>query len=100
MATITELQRLIRLVDEKVAALPEHNWRDDASTRAYRGALAAIFRELEANEGAKTSDGSNGAVLRLGGIRATSTSGELGALQNWKRGAEKRIAQLQGGNDG
>ena len=95
MTKLTELTRLVSLVREKISALPEYDWRDDAAVRAHRDAEDALCDELAASEGARFRKGYDGAAVRMAGVNASSTSGKIGALQNWRRGAEKRIAALQ-----
>ncbi|MCW5711291.1 hypothetical protein [Shinella sp.] len=95
MTKLTELTRLASLIGEKISALPKCDWRDEAAARAYRAAEDALLEELEASEGLRFRKGYDGAAIRIAGISASSTSGKIGALQNWRRGAEKRIAALQ-----
>lgn len=96
------LLRPIALVEEKLAeAKAEEDEFDDkdysgwfARHRAATDKLVAFFREEE--NGRFTQQGAHGHTVQMAGIKSTSTSGWYGALQNWKRAAETKVANAAG----
>lgn len=56
-----------------------------AATEAAKEALVAA--------GAVVRDSWQGAAVKLAGIRATSTSGLFGAMQNWLRAARRKVEE-------
>lgn len=61
----------------------------------YREAVARLARHLEGTLGARITDHHNAARVRLYGIAASSTSGIVGALQNWIAAADRRLAEME-----
>lgn len=86
------LARLCRLIAEKRDAIPHYDYRNDASAKAHKDAVQALVDELSATEGAVIKNSPQDSWIKLSGIRATSTSGVLGALANWRAAAQKKIA--------
>lgn len=86
------LARLCHLIAEKRDAIPHYDHRNDASRKIHDDAVDALVDELSKTEGAVFKQSSEGAFIKLAGIRATSTSGILGALANWRVAAQKKIA--------
>ncbi|TPW33226.1 hypothetical protein FJU08_01280 [Martelella alba] len=94
-----DLERMIRVVGEKLASIPpiksDPYERYFESQKAHRAAAQQAFAALEAEAGAQTADNWNGAMIRLCGIRSTSTSGVAGALNNWIKAAKLKLAAEQ-----
>lgn len=91
-ATVAELERLVGVIDAKIEAIGDLRVGDDNERwQARRERIAAAFADLERDEGAKIRDRWDGSRLRLAGITATSTSGPIGAMRNWRVAALKRI---------
>lgn len=95
---VENLQRLIDLIDSKVAELPAFPSLDQSADRweamkRRSAAVDVIMGELATAEGAKIrTDGSwEGAMLKLAGIRCTCTQGSEGVLRNWQAAARKKI---------
>lgn len=86
------LARLCHLIAEKRDAIPHYDYRNDASRKIHDDAVQALADELSKAEGAVIKKTPQGSSIRLSGIRATSTSGILGALANWRVAAQKKIA--------
>lgn len=86
------LARLCHLIAEKRDAIPHYDYRNDASAKAHKDAVQALVDELSATEGAVIKNSPQGSMIKLSGIRSTSTSGVLGALSNWRAAAQKTIA--------
>lgn len=72
-----ELERLIRLIDEKEKDI------------GARNTLAVLM----ATENASFKDG-NDASLRLAGVRATCTAGVHGLLMNWRNAARRKLDEM------
>lgn len=88
------LVRLIKIIDEKIAAAGDRSAMTFAQTRH---AGHAILRDLAASEGANFRDTGNDYSLRLAGVRSTCTHGHFGLLSNWQASARRQIAQAQVG---
>lgn len=88
------LQRLIGLIEDKLAVLPPYSYDERA---AYDHAVNKIIDQLTEYEGAKFSDRINGGAcaFKLAGIRATCTGGTTGALTNWTAAARREIAKIE-----
>ncbi len=96
------LVRLVAIVGEKLDVHHEARGEfDQANYSAYfeRSRIAddeiKAFFSQEA-DASFTQRGAHEHVVRMAGIRSTSTSGWTGALQNWKRSAEAKIAKAAG----
>lgn len=91
------LAAAVKLVDVKLGRVPPFNpgGVDPADYDRWRAAnnqaLDAIRRELWI-AGARFTD-RDGVSVRFHGLRASSTSGLLGALQNWMTAARKQLAE-------
>jgi hypothetical protein len=72
-----ELERLIRLIDEKENEI------------GARNTLAVLL----ATEHARFKDG-NEASLTLAGIRSSCTAGTHGLLMNWRNAARRKLDEL------
>ena len=76
----------------KKLPVPDHS---TAEARANRGkalfAMAAAIHETLPK--AKIEEKSSGTTVRIAGVRASSTSGVTGALQNWIAAARRRLDQ-------
>lgn len=101
MTTIENFERLIKLIDEKVAAAPAFprgpGFGSDEARKAYWAAGDRILEELAIEEGA-TFDGSRaweGGRLKLAGIKTSCTAGSFGLLSNWQHAARRKIAKLR-----
>ncbi len=86
-----DLQRLIDLIDQRLAAIPQADWRDDAGWRASQAAQRQILEDLKVSEGASYRDDGLGCALKLAGIRTTCTAGASGVLTNWQAAARRRL---------
>lgn len=95
---MSDLQRLIDLVDEKLAALPKLNSRStSAEWRDHGVRLVDVVCDLEEKEGARENgDYGRGYRLTMAGVTATCTSGRHGLLRNWQNAARKRLEKEQG----
>lgn len=103
MAKRAELERLIGIMEAKLAALPvlaptcaTTDWkqrRDEAAD--YHRAAEAALAELSA-EGGKVRDAGNEIKLRLGGFSASCTHSAAGVMHNWLDGAKRRLAKTDG----
>lgn len=96
---VQELLRLIDLIDTRLAAVPQADWRNDGSWRAARQAETQILTDLRDAEGAIFRDDGLGATLKLSGIRTTCTAGAAGVLRNWQTAARRQIEKA-GVSDG
>jgi hypothetical protein len=92
---VSELRRLIDLIEMNLATLPAYSYDDRAW---YAHCLNKIIDHLTEAEGAKFSDRMSfgGYAFGLAGIRATCTSSGSGVLTNWIAAARRRIAKLEG----
>ncbi|MCJ8143836.1 hypothetical protein MKI84_13005 [Ancylobacter sp. A5.8] len=86
-----ELLKLIHLLKDRSAALPAATGSDLASIQTRRDAILQLIGDLERGHGAKFNTRWNGATLVMAGIRATSTSGPAGAMQNWITAAYREL---------
>lgn len=98
-----DLKQALALVERKgiaslkrvAATRPDIAARGDAwqlwTTRRHEVDID-VAKALAA-EGAKISIDTQGARIRYGGISASSTMGLLGALNNWRAQAEKRLGK-------
>jgi len=59
----------------------------------HRFEMERIGRQLKADFGMAINDRWDGASVRLAGIRSSSTTGLSGALRNWLRAADQRLAK-------
>ena len=91
----TKLAELCALIEQRLAALPRVDWRDDAGRRAHDAELDRIFADLATGHGAKTGHDWQGGRIALAGIRSTSTGGVHGALTNWMWAARLRIQRAE-----
>lgn len=88
---------LIVKLEARIAALPRFNGIVDADgLDALHAAVSDLCTELTeypefGGEGAAIERGSDGVRVALAGIRAHSTMGEVGALQNWITAAKRRL---------
>lgn len=92
---VQTLRRLIDLIDRRLNAIPDTDWRDDAAWRAARNAETQILIDLRDTEGATFRDDGLGATLKLAGIRTTCTAGAAGVLRNWQSAASRKIEQAR-----
>lgn len=86
------LRRLVGVVDDHLASLPYSG--PALNSKAFevrKQALRLIFADLAAKEGA---------AIRMAGVRATSTGGIYGALYNWIKAAQRKIAEAEAGKAG
>ncbi|ASY69366.1 hypothetical protein [Sinorhizobium fredii] len=90
-----ELRRLIDLIDARLSAVPDADWRDNGAWRAARQAEAQILIDLRDSEGATFKDSGLGVTLKLAGIRTTCTAGAAGVLRNWQAAAWRNIEQAR-----
>ena len=70
----------------KLTALRSGPYNPDGRGEATRAALSEL-----ADLGFSIRDDAYAFAIRLGGLRAESTSGVLGAMTNWLRAAETKI---------
>ncbi|WP_440411099.1 hypothetical protein [Neorhizobium petrolearium] len=96
-ATIENLERLIGVVDAVMAALPEYDYRDYETSRAYHRAAEAAIAKLAEKESGRVKLQGDAASLRLGGLRSTATGGAVGLMRNWQNAARTRIEQIKAG---
>lgn len=91
-----ELQRLIDLIDLRVAAVPPQDTGYDLDTwRAHWNAGEQILQDLVEQEGARYVRGTGDAsALKLAGIRTSCTGGQFGLLSNWQNAARKKISAV------
>lgn len=80
-----------KMISERLAALPDNDWRDTIARQAYDQAMETLVADLR-KAGANIGEKFDGKAIRLAGIRSTSTSGTESALRNWMTAARKRIA--------
>lgn len=84
-----ELDRLLALVEGKLAELPKFTWE---TRSAHTYALDRVRGELERSEGARFGEASGGTTtVDLGGVRSSSTMGAEFALRNWAKTARGRL---------
>lgn len=102
MSTIDELERLIGVIDAKVAAAPPYpkEWNApgaDEQRKAHSAAGDRILAELRDEEGAKGSGSKpwEGAKIRMAGVASSCTGGAFGLLSNWQAAARKKIEKLK-----
>lgn len=103
MVQKAELERLIGIVEAKLAALPSLppiGGSSDYLQRheqlgAYNRAADQALAELASAEGGKVRDKGCDTSLRLGGFTASCTHGAAGAMHNWLTGAKRRLAKLE-----
>lgn len=88
------LERLIQIIDEKVAAAPPFpKPYEREAAEIHHAAGVRILQEL-VNEEAATYNGGkpwDGSRLKLAGIKSSCTSGAFGLLSNWQAAAQRRI---------
>lgn len=94
------LRRTIAIVANAKAALPSINCDDWSGLRVqhqhHRAACEALARKLAADVGARTGDlGADPVVVRIHGIRASSTSGFEQALANWLAAASRQLRRRE-----
>lgn len=89
--TRQRLERFIDLVIIGLKGLPGHGIAA-AEREAYRKAELALAAVLE-EAGAKFSFEGGSECVTLAGTRGTSTNGCEGALRNWVKAAERRLAK-------
>lgn len=104
-AALQDLERLIRRLDEEIAAIEEKagpmpefsvatfevrsKWHRD-----YHGAFFDLAQTLITEERARiNTTAPDGHTIRMAGIRSSSTSGWAGALRNWQRAARKKLEE-------
>lgn len=99
---IETLERLVALVEEKLLAA--HLATGDYSHADYDGwrkrssaAEAELIAFFTDEEGARFNSSAERSV-RMAGIQASSTTGTIGALQNWRTAARKKLAAEDGFN--
>ncbi|CAN7164540.1 hypothetical protein LJR234_000329 [Mesorhizobium amorphae] len=112
---IENLKRIVDLIDQKfprpseIGAPPgfEAEWDNSAKFRMKvseqrrdnrRTAEAKMVEYFKAEEDAQFSNASTDYLVRMAGIRSTSTSSWTGALTNWKTAALAKIAADDGFN--
>lgn len=90
---LVQVEQLLAEMDAAVGERPD--WKDRDAFEDWRERERAATDKLKEGliaAGAKFA--TRPAVdfaIRLGGIRSTSTSGIIGALNNWKSAARKRL---------
>jgi hypothetical protein len=97
---IEYLHRLVTIVDEQVEAnraatgnvdLKNYDeWRKRSATADQH--MLTFFQN---GQDARFTRPGNDYAVRMAGIRAASTCGWTAALQNWKRSAERKIAEAE-----
>jgi hypothetical protein len=100
---IETLERLVALVDEKVAAANaeagEFSHADyDAWRKRHVEAETKLIAFFTNEEAARWSYSGAAYALKMAGIRSSATSGYSGALANWRTAARKQIAKADGFN--
>ena len=89
--TRKELERLLAVVEEKLATLPTFTWETRSQ---HTSALDRVRGQLERSEGARFRDGSGGnTIVLLAGVRSSSVMGAEFALRNWIK-ATRDLLQL------
>ncbi|MER9851788.1 hypothetical protein NKJ55_31710 [Mesorhizobium sp. M0106] len=99
---IETLERLVPLVEQKLAEasaeVGEYSHADYDGWRQRRAAAEAKLTTFFTDqEGARFNVGSENSV-KMAGLRASSTSGLVGAPSNWRTAAGKQIAKADGFN--
>lgn len=95
---IRELDRLVALIRQRIADLPKlPDFRDREAWASRSCAVEQIFIDLAQAEDARVRNDTHSASIRLAKISSSSTTGIVGALQNWIKAAEKKIEQIKAG---
>lgn len=89
-----ELERLLAVVEEKLATLPKFTWETRSQ---HTHALDRVRGQLERSEGARFRDSAGSMTVVLGGVRSSSTMGAEFALRNWIK-ATRDLLQLGAGS--
>lgn len=90
---MSELSRLIDLIEIRLAMVPAWKYEDRDSWAAHESAVGKIIDDLVEREDARfAQSGCGGFSLKLGGVRTSCTSGEHGLLKNWVTAARRRMA--------
>lgn len=93
-----ELERLVALIRQRIADLPKlPDFRDREAWTSRSCAVEQIFIDLAQAEDARVRNDTHSASIRLAKISSSSTTGIVGALQNWIKAAEKKIEQIKAG---
>lgn len=86
-----KLSGLVQRLEAELAKVPElRNYHDWAIVNR---ATAGIVERFEKEARATYRDAGNEHRFRMAGIASSSTSSQLGALQNWVANVKKRIAK-------
>jgi hypothetical protein len=91
-----DLERLIGLIDSKLATLPRPAWHDSEARRHRHNLLETIVRELGDEAGGHSFKDGSIYTLRMAGVATSCTSGVEQLLRNWQTAARKRIAKEAG----
>ncbi|SOC83093.1 hypothetical protein SAMN05421890_1537 [Ensifer adhaerens] len=95
---IEELERLIKLIRQRITDLPKlPDFRDREAWASRSCAVEQIFIDLAQAEDARVRNDTHSASIRLAKISSSSTTGIVGALQNWIKAAEKKVEQIKAG---
>lgn len=95
---IKELERLVGLIRQRIADLPKMpDFRDREAWATRSCAVEQIFIDLALTEDARVRNDTHSASIRLANISSSSTTGIVGALNNWTKAAEKKIEQIKAG---
>jgi len=91
------LERLIGVIDSKLAAIPDAGYTDHDAWRRRQRALDDALRAVVDDEKGTANTQADAATLKLAGIRTSATGGSLALLRNWQNAARRRINQIAAG---
>lgn len=102
MVRKTELERLIGIVEGKLAELPklaptgkDTDWQQRRiEVSEYHQAADRALAALK-EHGGKVREFGGSTSLRLGGFSASCTDSAAGVMHNWISGAKRRLAALE-----
>ncbi len=84
----------LAVANDAIGAFPMHGTSEDRARwqTKRREVMTALEHRLADQVLARINQQWSGSRVRIAGISASSTSGFSGALTNWLRAAEKRVA--------
>lgn len=87
LATIADLRARLDALPDTSGVGIDH----DRKWRAYKDAERALADHLRATYGARIADKAWTNTIRMHGISSSGTSGQIGAMWNWLRAAERKV---------
>lgn len=90
---MTELARLIDVVNVKLAGVPDLDTSTQGGWAQYRAEGDRVLQELRDELGARIRTDREPATMVMGGVKTSATGGWRSLLGNWVHAARRRLVQ-------